>query len=178
MKEALVASEAFNNAFGGDWLQSLNGLDSQKFAPVVQKPIQIPYQAGAIPITNADVLGTDWSKTLPSALTGGAAGDASIAGALDRYTASLGKMKTGDWINAGLGGVQTIGGLIGAFGSLGLANKQFNLSKRMAETNLTNSVQAYNTALEDKARSRAVMEGTSAADTAAYIASHKATTGN
>ena len=126
-----------------------------------------------------DAFGGDWRNqicqygTLPMPVDPNG-----MAGALDRYTASLGKMKTGDWINAGLGGIQTIGGLIGAFGSLGLANKQFNLSKRMAETNLTNSVQAYNTALEDKARSRAVVEGTSAADTAAYIASHKATTGN
>ena len=133
-----MASEAFNNAFGGDWLNQIG-----------------QYGTLPMPIVSGD-----------------------MTGALDRYTASLGKMKTGDWINAGLGGIQTIGGLIGAFGSLGLANKQFNLSKRMAETNLTNSVQAYNTALEDKARSRAVVEGTSAADTAAYIASHKATTGN
>lgn len=132
-------------------------------------PLILPSAAFTLPQTQ---------PTVASALTGGAAGQGDIASALDRYTSSLGQMKTTDWINAGLGGVQTIGGLIGAFGSLGLANKQYDLQKRMAETNLTNSVQAYNTALEDKARSRAVVEGTSAADTQAYIDSHKATTGN
>lgn len=103
--------------------------------------------------------------------------DAGFASALDRYSAGLGKMQTKDWIGAGLGGLQTIGGLIGAFGSLNLANKQYGLQKRMAETNLTNSVQAYNTALEDKARSRAVMEGQSEAERDEYIRRNSATTG-
>lgn len=86
-------------------------------------------------------------------------------------------MNTKDWIGAGIGGIQTIGGLIGAFGSLNLANKQYDLSKRMMETNLTNQVGAYNTALEDKARSRAVVEGQTDAERDEYIKTHSATTG-
>lgn len=163
-----MASLAFNNAFGGDWLSQLSQYGSQPAIPSYT-PAPNPFRA--------QVTSQPGVAPVASALTGGAAGQGDIAGALDRYTAGLGKMKTTDWINAGLGGVQTIGGLIGAFGSLGLANKQYDLQKRMMETNLTNSVMAYNTALEDKARSRAVVEGISDADSQAYIDSHKATTG-
>ena len=88
-----------------------------------------------------------------------------------------GKTKLNTWGKIGLGlqGLQTIGGLIGAFGSLSLANKQFNLQKDLLNTNLKNQIQAYNTALEDKARSRAAVEGQTSEQTAAYIAANKAT---
>jgi hypothetical protein len=101
-------------------------------------------------------------------------GGGSLADALSAYTANAGKFSTKDMINTGLTGVQTIGGLIGAFGSLGLAKKQYGLSKRMAETNLSNSVGAYNNALDDKARSRAVVEGQSDTERDAYIAANRA----
>ncbi len=77
--------------------------------------------------------------------------------------------------NAGMGGLQTIGGLIGSLGSLSLARKSFNLQKDALNTNLTNQIQAYNTALEDRARSRAVVEGQSDQERDAYIAANKAT---
>jgi hypothetical protein len=86
-----------------------------------------------------------------------------------------GSLNTGQKLGIGLQGLQTIGGLIGAFGSLGLARDQFNLQKDVLNTNLKNQIQSYNTSLEDKARSRGVVEGTSAADTQSYIDSHKAT---
>ena len=131
---------------------------------------------------------TDWLKSIqglnpgqgttfiPPTMRGlaGVGGQGDIASAIREYTQSLGKMGTMDYVSAGLGGIQTIGGLIGALGSLSLAKKQFAFNKRMMETNLTNQVGAYNTALEDKARSRAVVEGISAADTASYIDKHKA----
>jgi len=84
-------------------------------------------------------------------------------------------LNTGQKLGIGLQGLQTIGGLIGAFGSLGLARDQFNLQKDVLNTNLKNQIQSYNTSLEDKARSRGAVEGTSAADTQSYIDSHKAT---
>lgn len=165
----------FNSLFTPEWLASLNTLAAKEATPQVT----VPYQVGVQPLQNASALGKAWADSLPSVTGTGAAGttDTSMAGALDRYTQSLGQMNTKDWINAGLGGVQTIGGLIGSFGSLNLANKQYNLQKRMLETNLTNQVTAYNTALEDKARQRAVVEGISDADTAAYIDKHKAVNG-
>lgn len=137
----------FNGGFTTDWLKAIQGLN-----PVQGTPF------------NPGVMG----------VAGGMGSQGDIASAIRDYTQSLGKMGTMDYVSAGLGGIQTIGGLIGALGSLSLAKKQFAFNKRMMETNLTNQVGAYNTALEDKARSRAVVEGISAADTASYIDKHKA----
>lgn len=57
-----------------------------------------------------------------------------------------------------LGGLQTLGNLWGGYKSLNLANKQFDFSKMIAERNLANSTQSYNTALSDKINSRAESE--------------------
>lgn len=88
-----------------------------------------------------------------------------------------GNAKLDTWGKVGLGlqGLQTIGGLIGAFGSLSLANKQFNLQKDVLDTNMKNQIRAFNIALEDKARSRGAVEGQTAEQQAAYIAANKAT---
>lgn len=77
-------------------------------------------------------------------------------------------------LNMGLSGLSTIAGLIGGFQSMNLAKKQFNFTKGVTETNLTNSVNAYNTALDDKIRSRAIMEGQTEAQASAYFDKHKA----
>ena len=61
-------------------------------------------------------------------------------------------------LQLGIGGLQTMGNLWGAFKSLGLAEKQFDFSKMIAEKNLNNSTQSYNTALSDKINSRAESE--------------------
>ena len=111
----------------------------------------------------------------PANATGAATG---ATGGIDGLAAMLAKprpMGTWDKVGVGLSGLQTIGGLIGAFGSLGLAKKQFQLQSDMMNTNLKNQILAYNTALEDKARSRAAVEGQTTAQSQAYIDSHKAT---
>ena len=106
------------------------------------------------------------------AVTGaGAFGSGGLFGGVGGST----KLDTWGKIGVGLQGLQTIGGLIGAFGSLSLANKQFNLQKDVLNTNLKNQIQAYNTALEDKARSRGAVESQTPEQVAAYIAANKAT---
>jgi hypothetical protein len=72
-------------------------------------------------------------------------------------------------INLGIGGLQTLGNLWGGFKSLGLANKQFDFTKMMAEKNLNNQTQSYNTALEDRINSRAKTQGMSEQDRQAYL---------
>ena len=67
------------------------------------------------------------------------------------------------------GGLQTLGNLWGGYKSLNLANKQFDFSKMIAERNLANSTQSYNTALADKINSRAESEMSTAAKEA-YLA--------
>lgn len=112
-------------------------------------------------------------------------GTSGLASALSGYNAGTGNAANGlfglslkDTIGAGLSGLSTIGGLVGSLGSLSLANKQYDLQKQAYTTNLANSVQAYNTSLEDKARSRGVVEGQSDSQVQAYIDAHKATTGS
>lgn len=86
----------------------------------------------------------------------------------------FGDISTFGKIGMGLQGLQTIGGLISGFGQLSLAKKQFKLQKDVLNTNLNNQIQAYNTSLDDKARSRAVVEGQSDSERDAYIEANKA----
>lgn len=61
-------------------------------------------------------------------------------------------------LKMGLSGLSTLGNLWGAWQSNRLARDQLNFTKDVTNTNLNNSIQSYNTALEDRARSRAAME--------------------
>lgn len=71
-----------------------------------------------------------------------------------------------------LGGLKTLGGLYLGIRQLGLANKQFKFSKAYANANLANQTQSYNTALTDRANSRAAMEGLTPAQAQSYISSN------
>lgn len=73
----------------------------------------------------------------------------------------------------GLSGIGSLGSLYTGLKSLGLAQDQFNFQKQLANTNLANQTQSYNTALSDKANSRAFAEGQSPAQAASYIAANK-----
>lgn len=68
-----------------------------------------------------------------------------------------------------LGGLGTIGSLWQAWEANKLAKEQFRFQKEITNTNLTNQIQAYNTALEDRTRSRAHTESMSQQDAQAYI---------
>lgn len=57
-------------------------------------------------------------------------------------------------LQLGLQGLAAIGNLYLGSKAMGLAKNQFDFSKQMAQTNLKNQVNAYNTGLEDRLRTR------------------------
>jgi hypothetical protein len=76
-------------------------------------------------------------------------------------------------IGLALGGLQTLGNIWGAWQANKLAKSQFKFAKDFANTNLENSMKSYNTALFDRARSRAVMESQSDSERDAYYEENK-----
>lgn len=74
-----------------------------------------------------------------------------------------------------LGGLQTLGNIWAAFEANKLAKEQFKYTKSVTDTNMANQLKTYNTGLEDRSRSRAVVEGQSAETAQAYIDKNKLT---
>lgn len=72
-------------------------------------------------------------------------------------------------LKMGLSGLNTLGNLWGAWQSNRLARDQLNFTKDVTNANLNNSIQSYNTSLEDRARARGAMEGQSSSDVQSYI---------
>ena len=69
-------------------------------------------------------------------------------------------------------GIGAVGGLWGSIQQNKIAKEQLNLAKESYNTNMNNTIQSYNTALEDRIRARYAMEGRSdQAD--AYIEENK-----
>ena len=70
----------------------------------------------------------------------------------------------------GLDGLSSIGSLWATIKGLNQAKREFAFNKSMAETNLRNSTQAYNTELDARARARASAAGNvSGAEVDRYI---------
>lgn len=102
-----------------------------------------------------------------SALAPAAPGIGGPAGGMGAGSSGFGfNMDTGKLL---LGGLQTIGSIWNAWEAQKLAKKQFAYQKDVTETNLRNQIQAYNTTLADRGRSRAHTEGQDAATAEAYI---------
>jgi hypothetical protein len=82
-----------------------------------------------------------------------------------------------DTARLGLSGLGTLGSLYAAFQAQKLANKQFSYTKKMGDANLANQIKSYNTTLEDRSRSRAVIEGQSSQQAQSYIDKNRLTVG-
>lgn len=98
-------------------------------------------------------------------LSGYGAGD-SGTGFFDK---SAGFGMNANTLNFGMQGLNTLGNIWGAWQSNKLAKDQLNFTKMITNTNLNNQIKAYNTALEDRSRSRAAVEGQSSAEAQAYV---------
>lgn len=66
-----------------------------------------------------------------------------------------------DTLKLGVGGLQTVAGIWNAMQQNKLANKSFKLNEGILNTNLANQIKSYNLTLDDKLRSRQVVEGSS-----------------
>lgn len=66
-------------------------------------------------------------------------------------------------------GIGAIGGLWGAIQQNKIAKQQLALSRDAFETNMRNSIQSYNTTLEDRIRARYAMEGRGSSEADAYL---------
>lgn len=75
-------------------------------------------------------------------------------------------------IGTGLSGLSALGNLYNAFQANSLANKQFQYTKGITDTNLNNQIKSYNTALSDKINSRASVEGLTPQQVSSYLAAN------
>lgn len=75
----------------------------------------------------------------------------------------------------GLGALGSLAGIYSGFQANKLAKDQLNFTKSVTNTNLNNQIKSYNTALEDRARSRATAENRDQSSADAYIAANKLT---
>lgn len=73
----------------------------------------------------------------------------------------------------GLGALGSLANIYGGFQANKLAKDQLSFTKDITNTNLNNSIQSYNTALEDRARSRATAENRSQSSADEYIEKNK-----
>ena len=73
----------------------------------------------------------------------------------------------------GLGALGSLANIYGGFQANKLAKDQLSFTKSVTNTNLNNQIKSYNTALEDRARSRAVAENRDQASADAYIEANK-----
>ena len=110
----------------------------------------------------------------PLSYSGGGMGNFSIpqlnmGGAGGGGGGFFGGMSGLDKVQAGVSGLATIANIWGAFQAQKMAKKSFKFNKELSLTNLGNQVKSYNTALLDRARSRAVMESQSDSTRDAYV---------
>lgn len=141
-------------------------------------------QLAVSPVTGASLKGLGANSSpvsaAPLAALGGAAGAASTGGSI------LGSAGGAAAKGGGLaGGLQTAGSAVGILGGLAniylgfkaakLAKRQFGFQKDAYNNNLVNSVQTYNTSLEDRVRARHNTESRSASETNSYLSNNRLT---
>lgn len=73
----------------------------------------------------------------------------------------------------GLDAIGSLANIYGGFQANKLAKDQLSFAKDVTNTNLNNQIKSYNTALEDRARSRATAENRDQASADAYIEANR-----
>lgn len=108
-------------------------------------------------------------------------GNNNLSAALNFTAPNTGANNRGGFLG-GIGGIEGLGTIMQGIGSLGqiwsslqavrLAREQLNFQREAYQTNLANQTQSYNTALEDRIRSRYFTEGRGAEAVESYLAEH------
>ena len=147
-------------------------------------PVDYGSTMAPVPFMPSALTGTDGLAGMTPAGIGGYSPGANNSSNYTPPAAGLGNqqqqaapMTTGGYIGAGIAGLQTLGNLWMGFKQMKLANKSFKFNKQMAQTNLANTMRAYNTSLGDRARSRGFTEGQSQSQIDAYVADNRARKG-
>lgn len=183
---------------GYDWNSSAFG--NQQPMSVFGTTLPGPQQAGpAVPMVQPLSPGDMRPRARMSTIGGGGGTDVAPSGFGSQYDNNVsiyGPQAALDWQNKGmmgktfttpggglnfdnissvLSGIGAIGSLWGGIQANKIAKDSLNFQKESYATNLNNQISSYNTALEDRATSRANFAGTAAAREQAqgYIAKHK-----
>lgn len=96
-------------------------------------------------------------------------GNQSMLGGLGNSLTNAGIGLNLPTMQLGLSGLGALNSIFQGRQANRLARDQLNFTRDVTNTNLNNQVQSYNTALEDRARSRGVVEGRSSDYTDKYI---------
>ena len=143
----------YNNLFGGNnYAQVDTAISNQAQA-----------NAGAVgPLSSSNTAGTSYQPVAPAAVGG-------------QQGAGMWGNQGGGFANTAgmvLSGVQTLGSLWNAYQQQKIAKETLAFQKDAFKTNLKNSTQTYNTALEDRIRARHNTEGKSSGETDSYLKKH------
>lgn len=112
-------------------------------------------------------------STMPTSFnTSDAWAPPAAAGAANTGLGSLMTLKNGQSL---LGGISALSGIINSSKAAGLAKDQFKFTKDVTNTNLNNSIKSYNTALADRATSRAFTQNQDQSVADAYIEKNRLT---
>lgn len=165
MGNPLFTSTASGLSFG---LPSM-GYGMPSLAPPSLTPDSLNFGASPVstPSVAAPIVASAAAPTVP-----GTADDPTVPGTADDPT----KSGVWGWLGENSDQMKNIAGLLGgaaqiwgAFQANKLAKQQMDFARTSFNTNLANQRTSYNTALEDRIRSRASTTGMSDADVQAYI---------
>lgn len=150
------------------WIDQYPALANVKFGATAQTGGMAMPQAGwGMPGQSASI--ADLGALQVSNTPGTAATDAAAGAGGFQFGANI------PTFQLGLGALQTGFGLWNAMNQNKLAKQQFKYTKSVTDTNLNNQISSFNTALEDRARARAAVEGQSDAERDAYVERNRLT---
>lgn len=176
-----------NLSFGGTYNTNQGYVTSPMAVPVPAPSVAPVYDASAVSTMGTslapDIASLGGGDALSAAMVGTGAFNEGTNGALVNVAEpgaapfNMGGMFKSTFLNEN-GGLNvgniasllgSIGSIYGAMQSYGLAKDSLDFSKETFKTNLANQTKSYNTALEDRARSRYSQEGGSQSDADDYV---------